>query len=386
MAPNDSLVATGSQDKTVKIWDALDLSLKGTLKGHKRGVWDCRFSSHDRIIATAAADKTVKLWSIANFSCVRTFQGHTSGVLRVRFLSAGLQLLSCDAEGILRLWSVRSNECVFSIAAHDDRVWALDLTDDGTLVSGGADSRIKVFRDTTAEMEEEGRKIEERDILMEQKLANHLRFGEHNEALDIALSMDKPRQVLKVLMTLLEEGAEGGGGNDSLATLRAHIKGWKMSRVTQVLRYCRDWNTRARNSHVAMSTLKAIVTTIPADRLARVEGLPEILSGIAPYAERHFQRIDKLHASSYFIDFTLRSMGNLEVEADGEYARWEAGCKLVTAPKKIDGSVQIGGQTKVGYNEKGGSDSDSEDFISIGDSNSDSDSSSGSASDSDDSE
>lgn len=87
-----------------------------------------------------------------------------------------------------------------------------------------------------------------------------------------------------------------------------------------------------------MSTVKAIVTTIPADRLARVEGLPEILDGIALYAERHFQRIDKLHASSYFIDFTLRSMGNLDVEEE-EDARWEASCKLVSAPKKIDGSV-----------------------------------------------
>jgi len=43
------------------------------------------------------------------------------------------------------------------------------------------DSRLKVFRDTTKELEEEGRRIEERDILMEQKLANHLRFGEHEE-------------------------------------------------------------------------------------------------------------------------------------------------------------------------------------------------------------
>ena len=158
VAPNYSLIATGSQDKTVKIWNALDLNLKGTLKGHKRGVWDCQFSSHDRVIATSSADKTVKLWSAANFSCVRTFQGRTSSVLCTRFLSAGLQLVSCDAEGILCLWAIHSKECVFSVDAHDDRVWALDLTDDRILVSSGADSRLKVFRDTTKELEEEGRR------------------------------------------------------------------------------------------------------------------------------------------------------------------------------------------------------------------------------------
>ena len=51
----------------------------------------------------------------------------------------------------------RSNGSVISIAEHDDRVWALDLTDEGTLVSGGADSRI---RDITVEIKEEGRRIE----------------------------------------------------------------------------------------------------------------------------------------------------------------------------------------------------------------------------------
>ena len=85
--------------------------------------------------------------------------------------------------------------------AHLDRVWALDIAEnEKEVVSGGADSRMVVWTDNTLEIEREKREAEETNVLMEQKLANHLRNKEFDQALEMVLALDKPRQALKVLI------------------------------------------------------------------------------------------------------------------------------------------------------------------------------------------
>ncbi|KAL3791169.1 hypothetical protein ACHAWO_013600 [Cyclotella atomus] len=372
VAPNDSLIATGSQDKTVKLWRSTDLALQATLKGHKRGIWDCQFSKTDRVLATASGDRTIKLWSIADSSCVRTFQGHMAGVLRVRFLATGLQLLSCGSDGLMKLWTIRTNECESTIDAHDDKIWALDLSPCGTaLFSGGADSKIAVWRDTTKENDDAVREAEAQNILMEQKLSNHLRNKQYEEALEIALKLDKPNQVLRVLTEIVEKDTKNNRG---VETLQKHALKWDLERLTQILKYCREWNTRARNSHIAMLVVKAVVTTIPSKKLSEMDGIPQIMAGIAPYAERHFDRLDRMVENSYLMDFTLFSMGSLHGTSDETYSDWVARSKYVLPPSAVDGRIQVGGSLLVGATKKNAADSSddssNESVVTVGESDS----------------
>ena len=381
IAPNDSIIATGSQDKTVKLFKSTNLSLLATLKGHRRGVWDICFSPYDRIIATGSGDKSIKLWSLNDYSCVRTFQGHVASVLRVRFLSGGLQLVSSGADGLVKLWTVRTNETEATMDAHSDRVWALDITKDGKrMISGGADSQIVIWKDTTREMDEAKMAVEEEAILVDQKLANYLRRKEYGDALKIALERDKPHHALKILNAMIEIDLQKG--HVGLVSIQNYVKGWNNEQIIRILRYCREWNTRARNSHVALLTVKAIVSTIPIHTLASIPGVPEIVAGIIPYIERHYERVDRLHASSYLFDFALSSMGVIDASTDSsidEYKKWENNSKLVLPPNKVDGRVDVGGNVIVGasrivtkpaihFSGSDNEDNESDEIITIGDS------------------
>ena len=115
--------------------------------------------------------------------------------------------------------------------------------------------------------------------------------------------------------------------------MKSHVGKWKDDKIAQILRYAREWNTRARNSQVAMAVVRAVTSTVSVPQLAGINETPEVVAGIIPYAERHFDRLDKLISNSYLIDYTLSCMGNILEEE--ENVDWEANSTLVLPPKAV---------------------------------------------------
>lgn len=310
VAPNDAIFATGSQDKTAKIWRVADGTLLGTMRGHRRGIWCVQFSPVDQCLATASGDKTVRIWGLRDYSCLKTFEGHANSVLRLCFLTHGMQLLSSGSDGLVKLWSIKDSNCVCTLDAHEGKVWALAVGEDGgTFASGGTDATLKVWCDRTQLDQEERLAAEERRVQNEQELANLLDRKQYEKAFLLALSTRQPMRSLAVAAALIESDG------CTLVTLRAIVKGLSVEQLSALLDYARDWNTNARNARVAQLVLYSVFCERRPDELQALPGFADVVEALLPYTERHFHRMTRLLQHCYFIDYSWQAMRLDEIES-----------------------------------------------------------------------
>ncbi|KAK3588773.1 hypothetical protein CHS0354_003009 [Potamilus streckersoni] len=302
VSPNDRFVATGSQDKTAKLWTAKGLSLVGVMRGHKRGIWCVQFSSVDQCLATSSGDGTIKIWALTDFSCVKTFEGHDCSVLRVSFLSRGMQLLSSGSDGLIKLWTIKTNECVKTLDHHEDKIWALAVNKtEGHFLSAGADSSIAVWEDVSQKELDESLKKREEFILQEQELSNLIQQKKYLKALSLAITLEQPFRVLTIIKEVLTET----DGRDKLETTLGKLR---QDQIDAVLRFAALWNTNSKNCHEAQFVLSTVLRTYPSVELRKFPNIRSTLEAFIPYTERHLQRMGHLLQQSMFLEFTWQCM------------------------------------------------------------------------------
>ncbi|XP_039211517.1 transducin beta-like protein 3 [Crotalus tigris] len=302
VSPNDKLIATGSQDKTAKLWNCENCVLLGVFSGHKRGIWCVQFSPADQVLATSSADGTVKIWDLQDFSCLKTFEGHDASVLKVIFVSEGGQVLSSGADGLLKLWTIKNNECVKTLDAHDNKVWALHANKkDDTLVTGSTDSRVLLWKDVTQTELEEDQAKQEEQILKEQQLANLLQKRQFLKALGLAISLDRPHTVLTIIKAILKEPS----GKENLAK---NLMKLRKDQKEAVLKFSITWNTNTRNCHEAQAVVEILLKHENPEDLLKYEGIKTAVESLLPYTERHHQRLGRLLQASMFLDFMWQNM------------------------------------------------------------------------------
>jgi F-box/WD-40 domain protein MET30 len=108
--------------------------------GHTNGVMCLQFC--DNILATGSYDATIKIWNIETGKEIRTLRGHTMGIRCLQFDDT--KLISGSLDKTLKIWNWRTGECLSTHKGHSDGVISLHF-DSSILVSGSVDKTAKVW-------------------------------------------------------------------------------------------------------------------------------------------------------------------------------------------------------------------------------------------------
>jgi WD40 repeat protein len=109
-------IASGSDDRVVRIYDAASGQLVRSLAGHSNGVQALAFSPDSALLASGSSDKTIKLWNVSDGRLIRTLGGHTDTVSALAFYPEGGEIVSGSLDRTIRVWRITANTTPITIS------------------------------------------------------------------------------------------------------------------------------------------------------------------------------------------------------------------------------------------------------------------------------
>ena len=150
ISPDGTWLASGSEDKTVKIWDIKTGNCRATLEGHTDEVTSLAITPDGETLFSGSFDHTIRRWSIGTRETATVLQGHHHTVRGIVIFDQGACLALCsgnESPPTIRLWDTANNELMRVIKDEGNTsVRSIAVSRNGDrLVSGGADNTVKVW-------------------------------------------------------------------------------------------------------------------------------------------------------------------------------------------------------------------------------------------------
>ncbi|MFB2835692.1 protein kinase domain-containing protein [Floridanema evergladense] len=150
ISPDGESLVSGSKDNTVKVWNLKTGQELLNIAGHKSSINSVAISPDNQNIASGSYDNTIKIWNLKTGELSRTFTGHSAPVLSVAFSHNNRILVSGSVDKNVKVWDWQTGKELRSLKGHSGDINSIALSRDGQLVASGSDDKtIKMWNVNT---------------------------------------------------------------------------------------------------------------------------------------------------------------------------------------------------------------------------------------------
>lgn len=144
--PDNQWFATGSADRTIKIWDLASGKLRLTLTGHIMAVRALAVSARHPYLFSAGEDKMVKCWDLEQNKVIRHYHGHLNGVYTMD-LHPNLDLVAtAGRDSVVRVWDMRTRHPVHVLTGHKNAISSVRCQEsDPQIISTSMDATVRLY-------------------------------------------------------------------------------------------------------------------------------------------------------------------------------------------------------------------------------------------------